>query len=43
MNVSVTEIDGVTEYSIDQTEGIKMLLNEFDMAEGPVNSSPMPT
>ena len=40
--MSVIETDGVTEYSIDQTEGMKLLLNEFDLAEGPVNSSPMP-
>ena len=43
MSMSVTGTDGVIEYNIDQTDGIKMLLNEFDMAEGHVNSSFMPT
>ena len=33
---------GVTEYNIDQTDGMQKLLNEFGMAEGTVNSSPMP-
>ena len=42
MNMSVTVTDGVTEYSIDQAEGIQQLLDEFGMADGPVNSSPMP-
>jgi hypothetical protein len=42
MNMSVTVTDGVTEYSIDQTDGMQKLLNEFGMAEGTVNSSPMP-
>ena len=42
MNMSVTVNDGVTEYSIDQAEGMQQLLDEFGMADGPVNSSPMP-
>ena len=42
MNMSVTITDGVKEYSIDQTEGMQKLLDEFGMSEGSVNSSPMP-